>query len=556
MISQTKLRKAPTGVNGFDAITSGGLPAGRSTLVCGGAGCGKTLFATTFLLNGAVLFNEPGVFMSFEERSEDLAVNVASLGYDLDALIAAEKLVIDHVIVEQREIVENGEYDLEGLFLRIDCAVASIGAKRVVLDTIETLFSGFSDVALVRAELRRLFGWMKMRGLTVIITGESGAGGLLTRHGLEEYVADCVILLDNRVHDQVTTRRLRVVKYRGSPHGTDEYPFLIDNTGINVMPATSPGESWPALTEIFSTGVPTLDSMFNKQGLYRGSSILLSGGAGTGKTTIASHFIDAACERGERCLYFGFEEGANEHYRNALTVGIDLERWVHAGRLIFDVVRPNLYGLELHLARIHREVAAFGPTMVVIDPISSFFGANSSVHGALLRILNLLKSKGITAVFTSLQGSGGLVEDGLSSLMDTWIKLVGVEANGERNNVLYVIKARGQSHSNQVREYRTSDTGIELITAYIGPNGVLTGAARLTQEAREHAANVDRHNEIQRRRREIVRQRDSLMSQITLLRAELDETEDEAAQTLGQDNTREAGLTKSDIALKAYRTTL
>jgi circadian clock protein KaiC len=549
------LSKAPTGIVGFDEITAGGLPAGRSTLVCGGAGCGKTLFAATFLMNGALHLDEPGLFMSFEEREVDLAVNVASLGYDVPALVVAKKLIIDHVQVEPSEIEENGEYDLEGLFLRIDYAVSSIGAKRVVLDTIETLFAGFSKVTLIRAELRRLFGWLKDHELTTVITGESGSGGLLTRHGLEEYVADCVVVLDNRVHEQTTTRRLRVMKYRGSAHGTDEYPFLIDREGITVFPPTSPQMSWPALTDIISTGIPTLDEMFHKRGLYRGSSILVSGGAGAGKTTMGSHFLNAACERGERCLFFGFEEGPNEHSRNALSVGIDLKKWTELGLLRMDVVRPNLYGLEMHLARIYETVEKFKPSLVIVDPISSFFGNISEVHGALLRILNVLKSSGTTALFTSLQGFGTSMDDSLSSLMDTWIKLVDVEANGERNHVLYVIKARGLSHSNQVREYRTTDVGIELINAYIGSDGVLTGAARLTQEARENAAVAERQNEVERRQREIVRQREMLISQITVLQVALEEKDNEAAKLLKQNDTRVEGLAISNRELNAYRAT-
>jgi circadian clock protein KaiC len=555
-IAKRKLSKAPTGILGFDEIALGGLPAGRSTLICGGAGCGKTLFATTFLVNGAVRFDESGVFVSFEERAEDLAANVASLGYDIDGLVAAGKLVVDHVRVERGEFEENGEYDLEGLFLRIECAVNSIGARRVVLDTIETLFSGFHNAGLIRTELRRLFGWLKDKGLTAIVTGERGSGELLTRHGLEEYVADCVIVLDNRVKDQITTRRLRVVKYRGSAHGADEYPFLIDIDGISVLPATSPAQSAPVSSAIISTGIAGLDAMFQKRGLYRGSGILLTGDAGSGKTTMTSHFIDAACARGERCLLFGFEEAADENCRNALSVGIDLAKWVTAGLLRLDVARPSMCGLEMHLARIHRSLDEFRPDLVVVDPISAFIGLAQDVHATVLRMMNLLKSRGTTALYTSLLNNGGMVDHALSSLMDTWIRLIDIDANGERNHVMYVMKARGLAHSSQVREYRIGDTGVDLVTPYIGPEGVLTGTARITQEAREQAATTDRRQEIERRRRELGRRRQTLEAQMYQLRVALEDAEDETATVQGQDDAREAMLTRSSSTVAARRVTV
>ncbi|MGI4748438.1 MAG: circadian clock protein KaiC [Janthinobacterium lividum] len=548
----TTLPKAPTGISGFDDITLGGLPAGRPSLVCGAAGCGKTLFALTFLVNGVTRFDEPGVFMSFEERAEDLTANVASLGYDLDGLVAEGRLAIDHVRVERGEIEESGEYDLEGLFVRLGYAVDQVGAKRVVLDTIETLFSGFSDPAILRAEIRRLFGWIRERGLTAIITGERG-DGQLTRQGLEEYVSDCVVLLDNRVVDQITTRRLRVVKYRGSAHGTNEYPFLIDHDGISVLPVTSDGLNRPASSEIVSSGIAGLDAMLRQGGFFRGSGILLSGVAGTGKTTIASYFADAACRRGERCLSFVFEESAAEICRNARSVGLDLQSWIDAGLLRFEAARPSLYGLEMHLARMHRDLDLFRPDVVVIDPISAFRGPETEVHSTLLRMMDLLKVRGITALFISLRSSGALVDgsdEGLTALMDAWVRLSDVEANGERNRTLYVIKSRGMSHSNQVCEYRITDTGIELIEPYIGPEGVLTGTARLTQGAQEQAMQMRRQQEAERRRREIGRRRESLARQIDEIRAALAIEEEEAALLSTQEDRHEAVLL-SDLRVVA-----
>ena len=547
--------KARTGIAGFDDVTFGGLPAGRPSLVCGAAGCGKTLFAVTTLVNGATLYGEPGVFMSFEERAEDLAANVASLGYDLDGLVAEGKLAIDHVRVERSEIEETGEYDLEGLFIRLGDAVDSIGAKRVVLDTIETLFAGLSDAAILRAELRRLFGWLRDRGLTAIITGERGEGQL-TRQGLEEYVSDCVILLDNRVEDQITTRRLRVVKYRGSAHGTNEYPFLIDDQGISVLPVTSAELGYGVSDEIMSTGIAGLDAMLGHGGFYRGSSILVSGMAGTGKTSIAASLVNAACERGERCMSFVFEESGEQICRNARSIGVDLKRHVQSGLLRFEAARPSLFGLETHLARMHRDIERFQPSVVVLDPISALRGPSSEVESTLLHMVDLLRGRGITGVFTSLR-TDGTFEDaddlGLSSLMDGWVKLVSVEANGERTRTLYVIKARGMSHSNQVREFQMSSSGITLIDAYVGPAGVLTGTARVVQEAEELAATLRRRQEGERRKRDVLRRRDAIERQIAELRASLEVAEEEEAVLLTEDEARETVMSKERLVVSARR---
>ena len=551
----TGLPKTPTGVMGFDEITEGGLPTGRPTLICGSAGCGKTLFAATFLVNGATQFNEPGVFMSFEERAEDLSANFSSLGYDVDGLIEAGRLAVDHVRVERSEIEESGDYDLEGLFVRIGFAVDSIGAKRLVLDTIESLFSGFTDTAILRAELRRLFEWIKDRGLTAVITGERG-DGVLTRQGLEEYISDCVILLDNRVEDQIATRRLRVVKYRGSAHGTNEYPFLIDADGISVLPVTSSGLMRPVSNDIISTGIAGLDAMLRNGGFFRGSSILLSGVAGTGKTTISSSVVDAACRRGERCIFFVFEENDEEVCRNALSIGLDLQKWVDSGLLRFEAARPSLFGLEMHLARMHRDIDRFKPSVAVIDPISAFRGPESEVHATLLRMVDLLKSRGITGLFTSLRIASSNHEgtdQALSSLMDSWIKLLDIEANGERNRALYIIKSRGGSHSNQVREYRMTDHGVELIDAYVGPEGVLTGTARMAQEAREEAAAERRQREILLRQRELDRRRRSLERQIAELQAAMERELEEVNTLNEEDNAQAAVLATNRAAIAARR---
>lgn len=458
-----QLPKAPTGIQGLDEITGGGLPKGRPTLVCGGAGCGKTLLAMEFLVRGATEFNEPGVFMAFEESAQDLTQNVASLGFDLKDLVARKKIVLDYVYIERSEIEEAGEYDLEGLFIRLGAAIDSIGAKRVVLDTIESLFAGLPNPLILRAELRRLFRWLKDKGVTAIITGERGEG-TLTRQGLEEYVSDCVIVLDHRVSEQTSSRRLRVVKYRGSTHGTNEYPFLIDADGISVLPVTSLALEHIASSEKISTGIPRLDAMLGGAGYYRGSSVLVSGTAGTGKSSFAAHFADAACRRGERVLYFSFEESPSQIMRNMRSIGIDLKQWVKKGLLQIQAHRPSSAGLETHLAMKHKVIAEFKPQVVILDPLNSFVVGDNEigVHSMLMRLLDYLKMQQITGLFTNLTSSGGVLEQtevAISSLIDTWLLLRAIESGGERNRDLTVLKSRGMAHSNQAREFLLTDHG-------------------------------------------------------------------------------------------------
>ena len=527
--SAQTLAKARTGISGLDEVTFGGLPAGRPTLICGGAGCGKTVVAATFLVNGAVMFDEPGVFMSFEESSADLIRNLASLGYDLAALVEQKKIAMDFVRVERSEIEESGEYDLEGLFVRLGYAIKSVGAKRVVLDTLEVLFAGLGDTQILRAELRRLFAWLKDQNVSAVITAEQGTGAL-TRYGLEEYVSDCVLFLDNRVENQITTRRLRVVKYRGSVHGTNEYPFLIDAEGITVLPVTSAGLAHAASDVVISSGVSGLNQMLGASGFYRGTSVLVTGTAGTGKTSLAAHFVDSVCARDERCLYFAFEESPAQITRNMRSIGLDLQPRIDAGLLRFEAARPSLFGLEMHLARMYREIERFAPSAVVLDPISALRGESGDVHSMLLRVIDLLKRHGITAFLTNLLAPQGMdhADAGVSSLMDTWISLVQLETNGERNRGIYVLKSRGMNHSNQIREYQLTCQGVKLVDAYLGSAGVLTGSARITQEAADAASVMRRAQETEQRSREIQRKRDSLERRINELRASLESEEEEA----------------------------
>jgi len=518
------LPKCPTGIQGLDEITGGGLPRGRPTLVCGGAGCGKTLLATEFLVRGATQFGEAGVLMAFEETEKELNANVASLGFDLAGLVRRKKIVVDYVHVERSEVRESGEYDLEGLFVRLNHAIDSVGAKRVVLDTLEVLFSSLPNEAVLRSELRRLFRWLKDKGVTAVITAERGRESL-TRHGLEEYVSDCVILLDHRVNDQVATRHLRVVKYRGALHGTNEFPFLIGAEGISVLPITSLALNHRVSSERIATGIPRLDVMLGGRGFFRGSSILLTGTPGTGKTIISSNFAQAAARRGERVLYFSFEESPHQIIRNMHSIGLRLEPLVKRGLLRFHSARPSLYGLEMHLATMFKEIATFKPHVVIVDPITSLMhsGTDSEGKGMVTRLIDYLKGGLVTSLFTSLTHGGHALqqsEAAMSSLMDSWILLQDFEGNGERNRVLYVLKARGMKHSNQIREFLISDHGIDVVDAYIGASGVLTGSARAAQGALEKAAVLTTQQEAARRKRELERKREAIERQISGLRSD------------------------------------
>jgi circadian clock protein KaiC len=520
----SRLPKCPTGIKGLDEITGGGLPRGRPTLVCGAAGCGKTLFAAEFLARGAAQFGEPGVFMSFEETEAELKANVASLGFDLASLVRQKKILLEHVHIERSEIHETGEYDLEGLFVRLNFAIDAIGAKRVVLDTLEALFAGLPNEAILRAELRRLFRWLKDKGVTAVITAERGREHL-TRHGLEEYVSDCVILLDHRVHDQIATRHLRVVKYRGALHGTNEFPFLIGDRGLSVLPITSLGLNHKVSGGRISTGIPRLDAMLSGQGFFRGSSILLTGTPGTGKTIISSCFAQAAARRGERVIFFSFEESPDQIIRNMRSIGLRLEPFVRRDLLRFHSARPTLYGLEMHLATIFNQIAEFKPQVVIMDPITSLMiaGTDFETKGMVTRLIDYLKAGQITSLFTSLTHGGHALQQSeiaMSSLMDAWLLLQDFEGNGERNRVLYVIKSRGMAHSNQVREFLISKRGVDLMDAYIGPGGVLTGSARAAQTAREKAEVRAGQQEGARRREELERKRAALERQIGGLRSE------------------------------------
>jgi len=461
--------KTPTGINGLDEVTNGGFPKGRPTLVCGSAGCGKTLFGIQFLAQGILEYGENGVFMSFEETKSDLAQNVQSLGIDIEKLVAQKKLRIDYVQIERSEIEETGEYDLEALFIRLGHAIESVGAKRVVLDTMESLFSGIDNTAVLRSEIRRLFHWLKQKGITAVITGESG-GKSLTRQGLEEFVSDCVILLDFRVIDQIATRRLRIVKYRGSTHGSNEYPFLIDENGISVLPITSLKLEHKISSDIISTGLKEIDDLFSKGGFFRGSSTLLTGTAGTAKTILASYFALSSCKRKERTLYLSFEESPDQLVRNMQSVGIHLSPFVKSKVLTIHSSRPSLQGLEMHLLILNKLIEQHRPKTVIVDPISSLLsiGSISEVRDMLVRLIDMLKTRNINAFFTSLTHDSSSDEkdstvNAISSLADIWINLENEKHNEQRIRGLRIVKSRGMGHETETQHFTIGSKGIRLL---------------------------------------------------------------------------------------------
>ncbi len=542
-----QLAKCPTGIQGLDEITDGGLPQGRPTLVCGSAGCGKTLLGMEFLVRGATQYGEPGVFIAFEETAEELAQNVASLGWDLNQLIADKQIAIDCFYIDPAEIQETGDYDLEGIFIRLGLAIDRLGAKRVVLDTIEVLFAGLSNVTIVRAELRRLFHWLKAKGVTAIITGERGEGSL-TRHGLEEYVSDCVIRLDQRTHEELSTRRLQIVKYRGSHHGSNEYPFLIGQDGISVLPITSVGLNHGVSSDRVPTGIAHLDTMLEGKGYFRGSSVLITGMAGTGKSTIAAHFAAATGQRGERCLYIAFEEAPQQILRNMRSVGLDLDPYIQQGLLQIQALRPTTHSLEQHLVQIHHWLSTWHPTTVVIDPISNLIATGSLLQtkSFFMRLIDYLKAEQITVLMTNLIAADTTreyseIEIGTSSLMDTWLEVRSVEHNGERNRLLQVLKSRGMSHSNQVREFRLTSQGVDLVSVYLGQGQILMGTARAIQEVEDAKAQVERQQQVAARRRQLEQQRQATQVQLATLQIQLETETAEFARLLDEERLYKAG---------------
>ncbi|AFL72355.1 circadian clock protein KaiC [Thiocystis violascens] len=553
------LAKCRTGIRGLDEITEGGLPRGRPTLVCGAAGSGKTLLAMEFIVRGARELDEPGVFMAFEETEGELTANVHSLGFDLDGLVARNQVALDYVYIERSEIEETGDYGLDGLFIRLGGMIEQVGARRVALDGIEALFAALPSEGILRAELRRLFRWLKDQGVTAVITGEQGEN-TLTRHGLEEYVSDCVIFLDHRVNNQVATRRLRIVKYRGSRHGTNEYPALIDEFGLSVLPISSVSLDHRASRERVSTGIPRLDAMLSGQGYFKGSSVLISGTAGAGKSSLAAAFADSVCQRGGRCLYWSSEESSDQILRNMSSIGIDLGRHIQSGLLQCFAVRPTLYGLENHLVRLHKLVGEQRPEAVILDPITNFaaVGDAAEVKIMLTRVIDFLKKEGITAVFTSLTQGGGhgqleQTDEGISTLTDTWLLVQMVQSGGERNRLLYVLKSRGMAHSNQVRELLLSDRGIDLADVYTGTGLLQTGSERLAQQSRDQSAALAERQASERRRRLLEKERRVLAARIQALQAQLAGVEEDAASAESEETQRLAATVQTEADMKLAR---
>ena len=551
------LPKALTGIEGLDIITEGGLPKGRASLICGSTGTGKTLLAMEFLLNGAREYNEPGVFMAFEESTNDLIANVASIGFDLKGLIASKKVVVDFVYIDRDEIVEAGEYNLDARFIRLGAAIDSIGAKRVILDTIESLFSSLPNPAVLRAELRRLFRWLKEKGVTAVITAEGGTD-TLSRQGIEEYVSDCVINVSISIEERVASRKLRIVKYRGSSHGSNEYPFVIDGEGFSLIPITSARLEHKVSLARVSSGIPRLDTMLGGAGFYHGSVIMISGTSGTGKTTFMAHFADAACRRNERVVYFSFEESPDQIIRNMSSVGLNLEQWVKKGLLVIESRRTTQCGLDMHLVLAQNLIAGHAPKVVILDPVTSFLDiANSSdVKRIVMKFVDHMKSHGITTMFGSFTPSGLPSEVSvvnISSLIDSWILLRDLENNGERNRGVYILKSRGMNHSNQVREFLISDHGVEICDVYIGTGGVATGGARLNMLAQEKALGIKLQEEIELRQFDLENKRNVLDSKIAAMRAEFAAQEASNLKMIAQDKNRRTQVSADRTAMGKVR---
>ncbi|MEG4576860.1 circadian clock protein KaiC [Microcoleus sp. N3A4] len=558
-IQNLQLFKCPTGIQGLDEITDGGLPQGRPTLICGSAGCGKTLFGVEFLVRGATLYGEPGVLITFEETAAEITKNVNSLGWNLNKLIAENKIFIDHIYIEPSEIEETGEYDLEALFIRLGYAIKKIGAKRVLLDTIEVLFAGLANANIVRAELRRLFHWLKDQGVTAVITGERG-DQTLTRQGLEEYVSDCVIKLDQKTVEEIATRTIQIVKYRGSRHSNNEYPFLIEENGISVLPITSLTLDHAVSNQRISTGIPQLDEMFGGQGYYRGSSILVTGRAGTGKTTLAAHFAEATCLRGERCLYLATEESPQQILRNLNSISLDLAPYVDQGLLKFDAVRPTNYNLEMRLFKIHRWVKEFQPRTIVIDPMSNLIlsGSFMQTKSFFMRLIDYLKSQQITIFLTDLTPGDTnhdheQTEMGVSSLMDTWLELQTLKVNGERNRILYVLKSRGMMHSNQVREFILTNQGVNLVEVYLGGGKVLTGTERINQALDEQSAARKRRQSFELKKRDCEREKHLVQAQIKALQMQLTNRDEEFALLIKEEEEAEKAAIENQSFMARLR---
>jgi circadian clock protein KaiC len=554
------IAKCSSGIHGFDEITFGGLPRGRSTLICGGAGTGKTLFAMEFIVRGARDFREPGLFVTFEESAAELVTNVASLGIDLAQLIERKRLAIDHIQLSPSEIMATGEFNLDGLFIHLGAAIKAVGAKRIAIDSLGTLLARLPNELILGGELRRLFAWLKELGITAIITTELG-DTTLTRYRLDEYISDCVIVLDQRVINQMSTRRLRIIKYRGALHGTNEYPMLIDEGGLSVLPIRALNLDYPLTGQHQRTGIPRLDTMLGGKGFYRGSCILISGSAGSGKTSLAALFALQLAREGKRCLYLPTEEAPRQLLRNLTSIGVDLAVPLRQGLLKMQPIRPTIFGLEQHLLNIQREVEHFRPAAVIIDPTSSLtsIGDPLAIEGMLIRLINFLKMKGITLLLTSLTAGGPLEEASMaaiSSQVDTWIVQKMVQTPSERNRVLYIMKSRGMAHSNQLREYTLSARGVDLLDVYDSGGEEATGTGRLRQQAHAEAEEKVRSLAAEQGLRARAQTRRNLQAQIAELETQLSETKldrqreqrrvQSQAATLRTDQTRLARARKED----------
>lgn len=553
-----RLAKCPTGIEGLDTLTNGGLPRNRLTLICGSAGSGKTSLGIEFLVQGIIKYDEPGLFITFEEKPQEIIENAASIGFDLEDLINKKKLFIEYIPVQEEEVMQSGDYTLEALFIRFEQVITSIAVKRVTLDTLDSIFASLGNTPVLRAEIYRLFNWLKQKNITSLVTSEAGIT-TLSRNGLEEYISDCVISLRTNIVSEVLTRFLRVVKYRGSKHGTNEYPFLITDIGINLFPITSNYLNNIVSTEFVSTGVKELDEMMDNKGYYRGSTVLVTGTAGTGKSSLAAVFSNSICQTGERCIYFTFEEMINQILRNMSSVNLNLQQWIDKDLLKFYAYRSPTYGLETHLLTIQNVIKEFKPHAVIIDPITNFdlIGTELEIKSMMTRLIDFLKAQQITALFTSLATTidpREQTEIGISSLIDSWLVLQNLEQAGERTRGITILKSRGIAHSNQIREFIITSNGIKLEKIYVGPNGILTGSARLDQEEQEKLHLLLQEKETLRRKKLLEHKKALLEAKIMALKSEFDADVEEIESLIMKEEIQNKRILETRSAMAKRRT--
>ena len=516
-----------TGVKGLDDVLGGGIPQGHAMLLVGKPGTGKSILSMEYLLHGIELHKENGVYISFEESEKQIISNAASFGWKFEEMVKKNKLAISYIDMQPEQMRTVGDYDLSALILRVKGAIKKVNARRVVIDGINNLLSTFDDERIIRSDLLRLIREIKEVNATIFITGERGHDSW-SKMGFEEYLADGLMHLDNRTDGNYQTREIQVVKCRGINHYTGKSPFIINSEGMSIRPLITADFDYKVLKSRVSTGIADIDNMLGGKGLYRGSTVYITGPSGAGKTSISSSFANGACSRGERALFLAFEESSDQIIRNMKSIGLSLDKWVNEKLLYFYTARATTNSLEGHLDNIMTMVREVEPTCVVLDPISAFrpIANENETKLMLIRLNDYLRARKITTVFTALSSDGEYSEHAdvqLSSIADTWIVVRIMDYKGERNNVMQLMKSRGMSHSRQMKEMYFTGNGLKLQNVYQGPEGVLTGAARIGQEKYEKLKEARNVIEIDKNRKKIERKKSLLEASIEALKHEYEE---------------------------------